>query len=87
MDDLADANKTIEVLKGLQNQGQTINYVDNRVNRVENIQQNITIYGSEKLPDAKRMYTHNISDDTTNLCILYTEFSVLLAECMMHFKM
>mgnify|MGYP001281378469 CR=1 FL=1 len=55
MDDLADANKTIELLKGLQNQGQTINYVDNRhVNRVENIQQNITIYGTEKLPDAKR---------------------------------
>ena len=55
MDDLADANKTIEVLKGLQNQGQTINYVDNRhVNRVENIQQNITIYGTEELPDAKR---------------------------------
>ena len=52
MDDLADANKTIEVLKGLQNQGQTINYVDNRVdNRRQNV--NIYCFGDEPKPSSE----------------------------------
>ena len=43
-----------QLLKALQNQGQTINNINNPVINNHNIQQNITIYGTEELPDAKR---------------------------------